>query len=334
MGGSLLATNNTYADTLVTIPFEEVNMCAAVVSSVDSDKIEENNCSDETDPNIIMTDSNIESITKLFLSSKNISNITGIEKFENLIHLQIMNNQISDISPLENLVNLREAILIDNQISDLTPLSELTKLQSLFLIKNQISDISPLSGLTNLHYLGLAYNPINDIAPILSLDLEIEDSGIIGENVSTATTNSSTYELPSLFLLANNKLDLPENVAPWVNTIIEQYTPLIEWEFQNAEMNEDGKSITIQNINDPAVIAAYANIPGQERVLLAQVTVTYKESPEPEPTPTPDDPPVPNTGKNTQESSTAILTATLCILSGIILTAIPMTRLYRKTNSK
>ena len=305
-------------------------MCNAVAGSVGSDKIEEDNCSNETNPNIIMTDSNIESVTNLNLNEKNISDITGIEKFKNLTFLQMTNNQISDISPLENLVNLEGAVLINNQISDLNPLSELTKLQNLFLINNQISDISPLSGLTNLRYLGLAYNPMNDITPILSLDLEIEDSGLIGENVSTATTSSEMYELPSLFLLLNNTLDLPENVAPWVTTLIEQYIPLGQWEFQNAEINEDGKSITIQNVNNPAVIAAYVDIPGEGRTLIAQVTVTYKESPEPEPTPTPDDPAVPNTGESTQESSTAILTATLCILSGIVLAAIPMARLYFK----
>ena len=228
-------------------------MCNAVVSSItnkySSDKIKKDNCSDETNPNIIITDSNIESITSLYLGGKNISNISGIEYFTSLTGLSLYNNQITDLTTLKDLTSLTRLDLESNQITDITPLEGLTSLTWLNLYNNQISDLSPLSNLTNLDVLTLANNPFNNITPILLLDVDL-DGGIIGENVSTATTNSEIYELPSLFLLLNNTLDLPEDVAPWVTMITEQYVPLIEWKFQNAKMNEDGKSITIQNIND------------------------------------------------------------------------------------
>ena len=354
-------------------------MCNAVVS-VNSDKIEENNCSDETNPNIVMTDSNIESITELYLGGNNISKITGIEYFTNLTNLYLYNNQITDLTPLEELVNLTTLSLGYNQISDLTPLKDLTNLTELYLHKNQITDLTPLkdltsltdlylngnqitdltslkdltsltslnlynnqitdlaplSKLTKLERLDVAMNPLNDISPILQINLTDQILSTLGENFSSVTSNSQIYNLPSLFLLYNTTLDITP-VAPWVTEyqdIVRDFTQqgLARWDFKNVTMNDDGKSVTIEDVAKPAVIELYFNEPGRGWFLLSKLTITYEEPVDPvDPT---DDPVVPNTGKNTQESSTAILTVTLCILSGIALTAIPMIRLYRKTNSK
>ena len=205
-------------------------MCNAVVSSItnsySSDKIEENNCSDETSPNIIMTDSNIESITELHLGDSNISNISGIEYFTSLTSLRLYSNQITDITPLKDLTSLTELDLYSNQITDLTL----------------------LSGLANLKYLDLSGNPINDIDSTLLLDL---NQPPVGEraNISTAITNNKEYNLPSLFLFWNAALDIKPEYSAWVSKFQSQVRQiidmgLIKFDLQNAKMNEDGKGIT------------------------------------------------------------------------------------------
>ena len=285
-------------------------MCNAVVSSITNDygsgKIEENNCSNETSPNIVMTDSNIESITSLYLGGNNIFKITGIEYFASLTELYLFNNQITDLTPLKDLTNLTRLYLNNNQISDLSPLSNLTKLNALVIFDN----------------------PFNDITPILKLNMHYTD-GMIWDQRSDVATHNKVYELPSLFLLLTGALDVPDDAGPWVRAIM-TFIDSLEWDEQNVSINSDKKSATIEDTTRPAIIKVYLDHPTEGRLLVAQLTITYEESPEPEPTPIPDDPAVPNTGKNTQESNTVILTATLYIFSGIILTAIPMTRLYFK----
>lgn len=111
--------------------------------------------------------SDLEELTKLYASERNITNLSGIERCTNLQELVLWKNQISDISPLNSLANLQLLNLWDNQISDISPLSRLTKLKSLGLGGNQIIDISPLDGLTNLQHLYLNRNQIIDIGPLL-----------------------------------------------------------------------------------------------------------------------------------------------------------------------
>ena len=302
-------------------------MCNAVVSSITneygSDKIKKDNCSDETNPNIIMTDSNIESVTRLYLGNKNISKISGIEYFNVLTYLNLERNQISDISPLGN----------DN----------LNSLVQLYLRGNRIIDLAPLSNLENLRSLSLANNSFTDITPILLLDLEGLPpfaEGDIPIFVLSDTTHDIEYTFPTLFLLFNGTLDITP-VAEWVTIyqdMIRQAkaSGLIKFDLQNAKINEDGKGITILDTTRPAIISVYGyDDPEGEGELDVQLTVTYEEPVGPvDPTDPTNDPAVPNTGNNTQESGTAILTATLCILSGIILTAIPMAHIYHKTREQ
>ena len=112
--------------------------------------------------------SDLEGLTKLYATEKNITNLNGIEHCTNLQELDLWKNQISDINPLSRLTNLQLLNLWDNQISDISPLSRLTKLKSLGLGGNQIIDISPLGNLANLQHLWLDRNQIIDISPLLN----------------------------------------------------------------------------------------------------------------------------------------------------------------------
>jgi len=111
--------------------------------------------------------SDLEGLTSLSASEKNIADLTGLECATSLTSLGLDDNQISNVSPLANLTSLQQLWLGDNQISDISPLANLTSLQQLWLSYNQISDISPLANLTNLTWLDLEGNQISDISPLV-----------------------------------------------------------------------------------------------------------------------------------------------------------------------
>jgi Leucine-rich repeat (LRR) protein len=113
--------------------------------------------------------SDLDGLTYLDVSTKNITDLTGLECATSLTHLLLYTNLISDISPLANLTSLTYLDLSGNRISDISPLVNLTSLAWLWLSDNQISDISPLANLTSLTYLSLRINQIGDMSPLANL---------------------------------------------------------------------------------------------------------------------------------------------------------------------
>ena len=111
--------------------------------------------------------SDLEGLTSLSASVKNIADLTGLECATSLTLLLLRSNQISDVSPLANLTSLAELGLGGNQISDISALANLVNLEVLSLGNNQISDISTLANLTSLTKLWLCYNQISDIGPLV-----------------------------------------------------------------------------------------------------------------------------------------------------------------------
>jgi hypothetical protein len=113
--------------------------------------------------------SDLEGLTSLDATERNITYLTGLQYCISLTYLELSYNQISDISPLADLTGLSMLILTVNQISDISPLAGLTSLTVLGLPVNQISDVSPLANLTNLTELYLHYNQITDISPLSNI---------------------------------------------------------------------------------------------------------------------------------------------------------------------
>tara|TARA_Y100001970_G_scaffold291331_1_gene428076 strand:+ start:682 stop:1854 length:1173 start_codon:yes stop_codon:yes gene_type:complete len=114
-------------------------------------------------------DERFQSTDEMILDDLEIGDITGIEKFENLVYLDLSGNQIQDISSISALSDLEGLWLEDNQIGDISSISDLLNLRSLKLGLNQIDDISSISDLVNLEYLSLYNNEIQDISPISDL---------------------------------------------------------------------------------------------------------------------------------------------------------------------
>jgi|GEM_PF-3349159 len=99
-----------------------------------------------------------------------LSDITLLEKFEDLEVLRLNHNHIQDLSPLANLMKLSELELRNNHIERIDPLAKLTHLQKLDLSRNQIEEIDLLSGLSQLQYLNLRENRITNVGPLAPLN--------------------------------------------------------------------------------------------------------------------------------------------------------------------
>lgn len=113
------------------------------------------------------------SLTKLYLDSINITDISALSDFPNLTTIITERHSITDISTLANLTNLTYVDLKNDSksnlkkgIEDVTPLANLKELTYVNLNNNNVSDITPLASLTNLKNLMLEDNNVSDIKPL------------------------------------------------------------------------------------------------------------------------------------------------------------------------
>ena len=114
------------------VTFLDSNLEAAIREAIDK-------------PEGTVLPSDLEGLTSLEASGRDITNLLGLEHCTNLAQLHLYNNQISDISPLSNLTNLEELGLDNNQISDISPLVEnsgLSEEDSVNLMGNPLNTTS------------------------------------------------------------------------------------------------------------------------------------------------------------------------------------------------
>ncbi len=123
-------------------------------------------------------------LASLSLYENKIDNVEALSGLTNLTYLDLRNNKIDNIEALSGLTNLTILNLQDNQIDNIEALSGLTNLTSLDLRKNQLEseDLEVLSGLTNLTNLYLSDNQIDNVEALRGLTnltyLEIENNQI------------------------------------------------------------------------------------------------------------------------------------------------------------
>ena len=181
--------------------------------------------------------SDLEGLTSLNGTERNITYLNGLEFCYNLAYLYLRYNQIEDLSPLANLTSLKELSLSGNQISSMSTLPNLINLTILDLEGNYISDISPLVNLTDLTHLNLGHTHslLFDISPLANLTnltvLDLEWNRNIGDISPLDNLTSLTYlnlcytwtdDISPLANLTNlNWLDLDMNqisdISPLVN---------------------------------------------------------------------------------------------------------------------
>jgi len=78
---------------------------------------------------------------KLRLDEKNISDISGLEKFKNLTYLNLRKNQISDFSKLNKLESLEELIIGDNKNVEKLNLKNLNNLVGLYAFRLGLKEL-------------------------------------------------------------------------------------------------------------------------------------------------------------------------------------------------
>ena len=111
----------------------------------------------------------LRSLTSLYLSGDNISDLSALAGMRSLTWLRVRGDAIPDLSALAGLRALTSLSLRGHAISDVVPLAGLNSLTYLYLDRNRISDLSPLAGLSSLEYLGLSSNAISNVAPLANL---------------------------------------------------------------------------------------------------------------------------------------------------------------------
>ncbi|MDC0218934.1 protein phosphatase 1 regulatory subunit 42, partial [Verrucomicrobia bacterium] len=88
-----------------------------------------------------LTKADLERVTFLGLSNKQLTSVEGLEKLGQLTRLTLYKNQLTDVKGLEKLAKLEYLNLQNNQLTDVTGLEKLTQLMFLFLGNNQLTDV-------------------------------------------------------------------------------------------------------------------------------------------------------------------------------------------------
>lgn len=189
-------------------------------------------------------------LTRLEASSRQITDLTGLEHAIHLTYLGIARNAIQAFTPLSGLIRLESIVGFDNKISDLTPLSNLTNLKWLDLGGCQISDLTPIQDLTQLEGLRVHGNLIEDITPLARLT-RLEDLWLADNHIVDVTPLANLTKLKSLRLEGNPIQDYEPLRA----------LPLLEVEYDmSCEMPRIPIAARLIERNFPSIFAAWHNI--------------------------------------------------------------------------
>ena len=157
--------------------------------------------------NATITVEEMERLTIVGRSGKDVRDLTGLQHATNLTQLRLNLNRISDISPLAGLTELTYLELSANNISDISALKGLTKLEFLQLQLNGISDILALAGLTSLKRLNLGFNAISDVTPLAGLT-NLEWLGVYNNQITDLSPLAGLTNLKWLGVFNNEITDL------------------------------------------------------------------------------------------------------------------------------
>ena len=171
--------------------------------------------------------SDMDKLTELRASSKNISDLTGLEHARNLEKLWIKDNpqlddnpldlsplakctnlvildtkgtRIADFSPIAGLTKLEWLWLqVDSAVNDMSSLASLTNLRELVFYGGDVVDISSLANMTELRKLTVKHNAVVDVSPLANLTklefLSLHNNRIADLSPLAALTNLSQLSI-------------------------------------------------------------------------------------------------------------------------------------------
>lgn len=116
-----------------------------------------------------LVEADVVNISTVDAKGQGITDLTGLEKCQNLASFDAAKNQIRNVAALKGMTKLQYLNLAENQLEDISPLAAIPALQYIELSHNRVADLAPLQSLTNLAALYLSDNRITDMTPILGL---------------------------------------------------------------------------------------------------------------------------------------------------------------------
>lgn len=163
-------------------------------------------------------DSSDAAMPYLDLSSKNLTDIKGIEIFTQLETLILDNNKLTALpESIGTLTTLQALFARNNQLTEIpNSISNNTAIQYLYLSNNNLSTIpESLTGLTNMYELYLDYNQITQVSPSFNSDAmpNLMTLSLRGNQI-TSINNLSTINMSYRLVLMENQLTeaLPDNM--------------------------------------------------------------------------------------------------------------------------
>ena len=113
--------------------------------------------------------SRFKEVIVLTLALDNLRDIDSLKYLSRLKEVTARYSSISDLTALEKLTDLTYLNLGDTRVSDLGPLRSLRKLTKLYLENTRVSDLEPLRGLGELRSLDLESTGVSDLGPLRDL---------------------------------------------------------------------------------------------------------------------------------------------------------------------
>lgn len=139
--------------------------------------------------NDLILKSDLESLTTLNISNKDISDLSGLENAINLTTLNISNNKIADISVVEKMTKLESIVAKNNEIENINSILNIESLVSVDFESNNINNIEAIENLPNLASINFKKNNITNE----------KDVNIISNKDSLKSINIS-LNIPNLVL--------------------------------------------------------------------------------------------------------------------------------------
>ncbi len=146
-------------------------------------------------------------VVNLFINSRGIADMTGIEDCINMVHLDVANNNLTSLD-LSNLTNLETVTAADNQLTSIS-VANCSSLKHLYCGGNQLSVLN-VSNLTSLESISVSHNQLTSLLVTGCTSLR----GIVCGYNPTLTT-----------------LDISTN--PNLNTLAARWTNVQQWDFTN-----------------------------------------------------------------------------------------------------
>ena len=182
-------TITTADSTVVDIPDEELRKAIGYALLLDNGKI---------------TVGDMKKLYALSVCERGITDLTGLEKAENLKFLDLYGNEIADLSPLSGLTDLEALHLSYAGLGndDIAKLSGLTNLTELDLAYNEITNLSALDGLVNLEILNLNGNAVTNVAALAGMT-DMKRLFLADNNIGNIGPLASMHDLERLNLGGN-----------------------------------------------------------------------------------------------------------------------------------